>query len=167
MSIEFDMLYGALNSLSIDGNVTEKTKDLFSHPSPSSVLEFSTPTLLGNGIGNSIKEEDNVEPYLYYSTSAVVGNRVGNTIIEEESMLPILEEEQLVLDFWEVPIMSPNILELFLQFYNQNFNGINDIDAYPILQNECDEKYALSPFDTEFATENFSWIDDVLNFTTS
>ncbi|KAK9996449.1 hypothetical protein SO802_021135 [Lithocarpus litseifolius] len=81
MSTEFDALYGDLNSLSIDGNVTEETKGLFSHPSPSSVLEFSTPTLLGNGI--------------------------GNTIIEEGSVFPIFEEEQSVLDFWEVPIMSP------------------------------------------------------------
>ena len=69
--------------------MTEETKGLFSHPSPSSVLEFSTPTLLGNGIGNSIKEEDNVGPYLYY-TSALVGNG---------SVFPIFEEEQSVLDF--------------------------------------------------------------------
>ena len=113
MSTEFAALYGDLNSLSIDGNVTEETKGLFSHPSPSSVLEFSTPTLLGNGIGNSIKEEDNVEPYLYY-ISALVGNEIGNTIIEEGSVFPIFEEEQSVLDFWLVPIISPYILELFL-----------------------------------------------------
>ena len=86
---------------------------------------------------------------------------------EEGSVFPIFEEEQSVLDFWQVPIMSPYILELFPQFDNQNFNGINDIDAYPMLQDECGEEYALPPFDIEFTTENFSWIDDVLNFTSS
>ena len=102
------------NSLSTDGNDTEETKGLFSHPSPSSVLEVSTPALLGNGIGNSIKEEDNVELFLHNSISALLGNGIGNTIIEEGSVFPIFEEEQSVLDFWQVPIMSPYILELFL-----------------------------------------------------
>jgi len=86
---------------------------------------------------------------------------------KEGSVFPIFEEEQSVLDFWQVPIISPYILELFPQFDNQNFNGINDIDAYPMLQDECGEEYALLSFDIEFTTENFSWIDYVLNFTSS
>ena len=60
-----------------------------------------------------------------------------------------------------------NCVQQFPQFDNQNFNGINDIDAYPMLEDECGEEYALPPFDIEFTTENFSRIDDVLNFTSS
>ncbi|XP_050257077.1 ethylene-responsive transcription factor ERF118-like [Quercus robur] len=149
------------NSLSTDGNDTEETKGVFSHPSsPSSVLEVSTPALLGNGIGNSIKEEDNVELFLHNSISALLGNGIGNTIIEEGSVFPILEEEQSVLDFCEAPITSPSILELFPQFDNQNFNAIyiNDIDVYPMLEDEWGKDYDLPPIDIEFATEDFSWM---------
>ena len=129
------------NSLLTDVNAMSKEcKDLFSHPSsPSSVLEVSTPALLGNGIGNSIKEEDNVEPILYSSTSALVGNRVGNSNKEEGSVDPNLKEEQSFLDF------------------------VDDIDAYPTLGDECGEEYALPPFNIEFAVGDFSWIDEVLD----
>ncbi|KAL4633219.1 hypothetical protein ACB092_04G106700 [Castanea dentata] len=145
------------SSSSTDGNDKEETKGLYSHPSsPSSVLEVSTPALLGNGIGNSNKEEDNVEQFLHNSISALL----GNTIIEEGSVFPILEEEQSILDFWEAPIISPSILELFPQFDNQNFNAIyiKDIDAYPMLEDEWGKDYDLPPVDIEFATEEFSWM---------
>ena len=149
------------NSLSTDGNDREETKGLFSHPSsPSSVLEVSTPALLGNGIGNSIKEEDNVELFRHNSISALLVNGIGNTIIEEGTVFPILEEEQSVLDFCEAPITSPSILELFPQCDNQNFNAIyiNDIDVYPMVEDEWGEDYDLPPIDIEFATEDFSWM---------
>ena len=145
------------NSLSTDGNVKEDTKGLFSHPSPSSVLEVST--LLGNGIGNSIKEEDNVEPYLYESTSAIVSNGIGNTIIEEGSEFLILEEEKSVLDLWEVPIMSPSTQEFISQFGMSDFCGIDDIVAYPMPQDECEP-----PDESELTAEDIAWIDGVLNF---
>ena len=145
------------NSSSTDGNVKEETEGLFSHPSPSSVLEVST--LLGNGIGNSIKEEDNVEPYLYESTSAIVSNGIGNTIIEEGSEFLILEEEKSVLDLWEVPIMSPSTQEFISQFGMSDFCGIDDIVAYPMPQDECEP-----PDESELTAEDIAWIDGVLNF---
>ncbi|KAL4633216.1 hypothetical protein ACB092_04G106400 [Castanea dentata] len=147
------------NSLLTDGNVKEETEGLFSHSSPSSVLEVYTPALLGNGIGNSIKEEDNVEPYLYDSTSALVGNEIGNAIIEEGSEFPILEEEQSVLDLWEVPIMSPSSQEFISQFGMSDFYGIDDIVAYPMPQDEREP-----PDESELTAEDIAWIDGVLNF---
>ncbi|KAF3944945.1 hypothetical protein CMV_028638 [Castanea mollissima] len=141
------------NSLSTDGNVKEETEGLFSHPSPSSVLEVYTPALLGNGIG------DNVEPYLYDSTSALVGNGIGNAIIEEGSEFPILEKEQSVLDLWEVPIMSPSSQEFISQFGMSDFCGIDDIVAYPMPQDECEP-----PDESELTAEDIAWIDGVLNF---
>ncbi|KAK9996453.1 hypothetical protein SO802_021139 [Lithocarpus litseifolius] len=147
------------NSLSTDGNVTEESEGLFSHPSPSSVLEVCTPALPGNGIGNSIKEEDKVEPYQHDCTSALVGNGIGNAIIEEGSVYPILEEEQSVLDLWEVPIMSPSTQEFISRFGMSDFCGIDDIVAYPMPQDECEP-----PDESELTAEDIAWIDGVLNF---
>ncbi|KAL4633215.1 hypothetical protein ACB092_04G106300 [Castanea dentata] len=119
-SLEFERLQWLeknKNSLSTNVNaISEECKDLFSNPiSPSSVLEVSTPAILGNGLGYSIKEEGSVDANL--------------------------EEEQSFLDF------------------------MDDIDAYPTLGDECGDLYALPPFDFEFATRDFSWIDKVLNLT--
>ncbi|GMY33934.1 ethylene-responsive transcription factor ERF118-like [Fagus crenata] len=190
------------NSLLTDQNAIpeEETKDLFSHPSPSSLLEVSTSArfvngiensineeanvepilnvsisaILSDGIDNSIKEEANVEPILDVSTSAVLGNGIENSNKEEGSVEPILEEEQSILSLWEVPIIMPPLYsqesmsghEGYLQlgnYFEQDFNGINEIDAYPMLDIESGDAFALPSPDTDFADEDFSWIDDVLN----
>ena len=190
-----------LNALLIDENVIpEETQDSFSHASPSSVLEVSsTSTLFGNGIENSIQEKANVEvePILDVYTSALLGNGIENSIkggnvepilnfftsalqghgivnsIKEGSVEPILEEEQSVLNLWEVPIMPTlNSQEFILEYegyshlwndFEQDFNRINYIDASPMLEVECCETCALPSFDIDFVDEDFSWIDEALN----
>ncbi|GMY15337.1 ethylene-responsive transcription factor ERF118-like [Fagus crenata] len=136
------------------------------------ILDVYTSALLGNGIENSIKG-GNVEPILNFFTSALQGHGIVNSIIKEGSVEPILEEEQSVLNLWEVPIMPPLNSQEFISEYEgyshlwndfeQDFNGINYIDASPMLEVECCETCALPSFDIDFADEDFFWIDEALN----
>ena len=135
------------------------------------ILDVYTSALLGNGIENSIKG-GNVEPILNFFTSALQGHGIVNSI-KEGSVEPILEEEQSVLNLWEVPIMPPLNSQEFISEYEgyshlwndfeQDFNRINYIDASPMLEVECCETCALPSFDIDFVDEDFSWIDEALN----
>ena len=168
-SLEFERLQSLekkKNSLSTDVNaISEECKDLFSYPiSPSSVLEVSTPAILGNGIGYSIKEESSEEPIQYGSTAALVGNGIGYSIKEENNEEPIQygSTAALVGNGIGNSIKEGNV-DTNLEEEQSFLDFMDDIDDYPTLGDEGGEEYALPPFDFEFATGDFSWIDKVLN----
>lgn len=137
------------NSLSADRPaMPEENQDLFSHSSPSSVLDVSTSTLLGCGTGNLLKEEGNVEPAL-----------------EEQSVLDMLEVRQ-------VPFVATlDSQELILgydysAFGNDSirlFDGSNDIDGYPMCTVEYGVACELPSLDMEFAKQDLSWVEETLN----
>lgn len=157
---------------------SEDTNGLFSHPSPSSVLEISGSASIGSG--NSVKEEDNAvkndkEEQLI---SAVTGPADSISIIEEDNSM---EEEKVPVpaaesssssSLLEEPLVFPAFSDdlnlrfddtLFANNFEEYFNDLNDMEGLTMYDFEEDgTTNGLPNFDFEMDKE-FSWVDETLN----
>uniref|UniRef100_A0A2P2Q6V3 Uncharacterized protein MANES_S034200 n=1 Tax=Rhizophora mucronata TaxID=61149 RepID=A0A2P2Q6V3_RHIMU len=80
------------------GLVSGESSNLFSHPSPSSVLDVSTMTTLGHGVESSIEEESNVDKIIEDSN---VGMEM-NEFKMEKMVLDGSADGQSSSNMWEV-----------------------------------------------------------------
>lgn len=148
--------------------VSEETKDIFSHPSPSSVLDVTKSASLANAFGDKIKEENGVEEEFVKECNVEKAARRECNYEDEQSISYLLE----------VPDLSPSMSEdlgdfgfedMFKQFqddYGQfygihNQNYIEDSCVFEDLGNGEVINY-LS--DIEPNLEDFAWADGTLNF---
>lgn len=139
-----------MNSLPTDHPAKwEEKPNLFSHPSPSSVLDVSTLALLGSGTGNPIKEEGNVEPLLEGEESVLA-------LLEVPAVQPLECTQELKLDSYDCSLF-------FGDDFIGDFNCRNDLDVYPEYEVEHGLACDLPFLDIDFANQDFSWIDETLN----
>nr|APQ47345.1 AP2/ERF domain-containing transcription factor [Vernicia montana]APQ47427.1 AP2/ERF domain-containing transcription factor [Vernicia fordii] len=87
------------NSSVVSKAVTEESSDLFSHPSPSSVLDVSTTTSHSHGVESSIKEEEKER-----KVEMTVKEWATREMVEDS-----FEERQSISDLWEEPMLSPSV----------------------------------------------------------
>ncbi|XP_062159590.1 ethylene-responsive transcription factor ERF118-like [Alnus glutinosa] len=110
-----------------------ETQNSFHRPSPSSVLDVSTPAPVSDGTGNSNKEEGNVEP-----------------ILEEELVLvQPLESREIGPGYDQYSLLGND--------FERNFN---DINGYGMCGFEYGEAGDLPSLDIDFADQEFSWIEE-------
>ncbi|KAG6675677.1 hypothetical protein I3842_15G115300 [Carya illinoinensis] len=137
-----------MNSLSTDHPAMwEEKPNLFSHPSPSSVLDVSASSLLGSGTRNPIKEEDNVEPLLEGEKSVLA-------LLEVPLVRPLESTQELKLGCYSYDCL------IFGDDFIRDFDCRNDIDIYPEYEVEHDLACDLPYLDIDFAKQDFSWIDE-------
>lgn len=145
---------------------SEETNGLFSHPSPSSVLEISRSASIGSG--NSVKEDDNAmrndkeeQPILSFTGPA-------SSITEDNAM----EEDKVpAASLLEEPLFFPPFnQELNLGFDDNSLFGNNfeeffddlDMEGLPMCGFEDGATNGLPNFDFELDKE-FAWVDETLN----
>ncbi|KAG5536213.1 hypothetical protein RHGRI_023858 [Rhododendron griersonianum] len=189
--LEFEMKILAERVENVNPCVSEETNYLYSHPSPSSVLDVST-TCITNGIGNSTNEENNLiksvvkkeanlvqiveeEPPI----SAFLGGSIFSPPVGQElefcfnsELLPIYDFEQApISEILEYLSISP-LLDLGFESnllccndIGQFFNGqghVVDV-GYPICEVQDGEGIGVHDFDFELDEEERAWVDEALN----
>lgn len=103
------------SSLNDSKAVPEQSGDIFSHPSPSSVLDVSNTSSQVHGVESSIKEE--------ISLQKAVKECSSENFVED-----YFTEDLSISKFWDEPLLSPSI--------SQDFLGI---DCYPEFGNDFEK----------------------------
>ncbi|XP_044476704.1 ethylene-responsive transcription factor ERF117 [Mangifera indica] len=144
----------------------EDSKDQFSHPSPSSVLDVTTSASLTNPFGDQIKEENVYEKF------------VKECNLEKAARGEFCYEyEQSVSYLLEVPELSQKIADDLGDFsFNDIFKrGEDDYDQFSAVhnQNYLEDSCVLEDLgngevinnlsDMEPSLEDFAWADGALN----
>lgn len=137
--------------------VSEESNGLFSHPSPSSVLDVSTTTSVGRGVESSIKEESNME--------VVVEECHVDKMVGDGS-----QEVQSIADLWVEPMLSPSVHELlggdyFSQFGNDSglfFDG----EYFPMEENSGVVDFPMDGLMDlpNIELETLAFVEETLNF---
>ncbi|KAJ4827008.1 hypothetical protein Tsubulata_046509 [Turnera subulata] len=130
---EFETMMGVERSknlpvVSISKAVSEESDGLFSHPSPSSVLDVSTASSFGHGIGSLSNEESN-------TTCDVKEQNVVDKMVDDS-----LEVEQSISDLLDEPMLSPTVSQELLRGdycspiwsdFQTFFDGVNGGEVFP------------------------------------
>ncbi|XP_038894948.1 ethylene-responsive transcription factor CRF6-like [Benincasa hispida] len=149
---------------------------MFSHPSPSSVLDLCTGSLCSNGLKNVIEEfnVDHTKEHTITEKCMVVLDGVEDMLEsiykEEQSISNILEETPMPM---AMPIPPLDDRELDFQVLEDNALICNDFDQLSDDMNYIDNctlynienslgALDLPPMDIEFDKE-FSWFDETLS----
>ncbi|GMN56716.1 hypothetical protein TIFTF001_025827 [Ficus carica] len=145
-------------SLNLSETGTEDTKSLFSHPSPSSVLDMTSAASNGgvDPIDNLKKDESSV---------GIVESDHGQAQILdslEEPLVSPLAKEEFKLGFEEKNPLFGN------DFVNHFFDGADLVsDDYAVCGYEnCGEAGNLLPLpsiDFDFEKQGLAWVDETLN----
>ncbi|KAA8542700.1 hypothetical protein F0562_023801 [Nyssa sinensis] len=156
----------------------EDTDVLYSHPSPSSVLDISTSIV--NGPATAIKEEGNAikfaeeeqgnsglleDPLVPFSVS-----QDFNLCFEDNLLFGNDLEQQPCLGFLEDPLASPSVGQqlnlrfeensLFSNDLGQFFEGLNHVNVCEFENGEADD---LLEFNFELDKDELAWIGEAAN----
>ncbi|KAJ0106372.1 hypothetical protein Patl1_19104 [Pistacia atlantica] len=148
--------------------MSEETKDTFSHPSPSSVLDVTTSASLANAFGDRIKEENGI------GEEFVKGCNVEKAARRECNY----EDEQSISYLLKVPDLSPSMSEdlgdfgfedMFKQCQDDygQFYGVpnqNYIEDSCVVEDLGNGVVISNLFDIEPSLEDFAWADGTLSF---
>lgn len=163
-----------IRSLVDDTAESEEIVAMFSHPSPSSVLDLCTGSLCSNGLKNAI-EEFNVDQTMKHTITEKcmvvldgVEDMLESIYKDEQSISNILEETRMPM-----PIPPLHACELDFQVLEDNALICNDFDQLSDDINYIDDctlynienslgALDLPPMDIEFDKE-FSWFDETLS----
>lgn len=188
--LEFERIIAAERGENLNPCVSEETNCLYSHPSPSSVLDVST-TCIVNGIGSSNNEENNLiksvvkeEADLVQSVeeeppiSTFLGDLIFSPPISQElglgygsDLLPTYDYEQTpISEILEYPSISP-LLDLGFESNSlcfndieQFFEGRGEVDMdFPICEFQNGEGNDVPDVDFELDKEELAWVDEALN----
>lgn len=137
---------------------SKETECVFSHPSPSSVLDISSAASHGMEIEKSVKEECNVE--------FLAGE--GCVYVE-----PCREEEPTISDLFkekmELPLASQEFglgfseYSIFENDFDNFFDGVDPMDDYQVCKEENGEAMNLPSLDFDFGKQSLAWLDESLN----
>ncbi|KAF3438554.1 hypothetical protein FNV43_RR21317 [Rhamnella rubrinervis] len=151
------------DSLSMDSAIgaaaSKETESVFSHPSPSSVLEISSAASHGMEIEKSVKEERNVEflagsGYVYVEPCC--GKEQSISDLFKEKMESPLASQEFGLGFGGYSMFENNDFDNF-------FDGVDPMDDYQICKEENGEAVNLPSLDFDFGKQSLSWLDESLN----
>lgn len=161
-----------IRSLVVDTAESKETMSMFSHPSPSSVLDLSTGSSCSNGL-KSVKQfnvDQTMEEHSVTDECMVMLDGVEDMLesiykdepsisdILDETPMPILPFDSRELDF---QVFDDNVLICsdFDRLYN-DMNYVEDCTLYDI-ENSLGV-LDLPPMEIEFDKE-FSWFDETLS----
>lgn len=136
---------------------SKETENVFSLPSPSSVLDISSAAPHGNEFEKSIKEEYNVE---FDSGEGYMESFYG----EEQSISDLLEEPAAVLPLSRQEVnfgFGENTL--FENNFDNFLDGIDTMDDYLLCNEENGEAVNLPSLDFDFGKQSLAWLDESLN----
>uniref|UniRef100_A0A5B7A164 Uncharacterized protein n=1 Tax=Davidia involucrata TaxID=16924 RepID=A0A5B7A164_DAVIN len=163
-------------------SASEETNVLYSHPSPSSVLDISTTSIV-NGLAFAIKEEENAikiaeeEPPI---PGFLEDHLIPPSLCQEfnlcfEDNFPFANdlEQQSILGFLDDPLASPSIgQELNLGFeenslygndLGQFFEGLDHVDMdNTMCEFENWEANVLPGYEFELGKDELAWIDEAI-----
>lgn len=176
--IEIDRM---LNSINMRNNlnvacssVSEETNVLYSHPSPSSVLDVSTSIPTVDDSSNPIKETVTTTMQIADGPRKIVKEQPIVEFLKDPLILFGYDfEEQPISELFEAPFVSPSICrELNLGFeenlqhddnVGQFFNDLKDVDIEISMQElKNDGENHKLEFDFKLDEEAFGWLDDIL-----
>ncbi|KAL0535590.1 hypothetical protein IC582_029927 [Cucumis melo] len=166
-----------IKSLVDDTAESEEIIAMFSHPSPSSVLDLCTGSLCSNGLKNVIEEfnVDQTREHTITKKSKAVLDGVENMLEyicnDEQHISNILEEAPM--SSMRMPIPPLDAREMNFQVLEDNAMICNDFDQLSNDMNYIDNctlynienslgAIDLPPMDIEFDKE-FSWFDETLS----
>ncbi|XP_015883014.1 ethylene-responsive transcription factor CRF1 [Ziziphus jujuba] len=137
----------------------KETENVFSLPSPSSVLDISSAAPHGSKREMSIKKECNVE------FDPAEGGYMEPFNGEEQSIPDLLEEpvaltlssHELNFGFGENALFEIN--------FDKIFDDIDTIADYPLCNEENVEAVNLPSLDFDFGKQSLAWLDESLNVT--
>lgn len=125
---------------------SKDTESLFSHPSPSSVLDISSSASHGIESEISVKEECNWESYR-----------------EEDQSISDLFEEPMALSFVSQEIGLGFGNSMFENDFNNFFDCVDSMNDYQVCKEENGEAVNLPSLDFDFGKQSLSWLDETLN----
>lgn len=145
---------------------SEETNGLFSHPSPSSVLEISRSASIGSG--NSVKEDDNAmrndkEEQPISSLTGPASSITEDNAMEEDKVpaASLLEEPLFFPPFNQELNLGFDDNSLFGNNFEEFFDDL-DLEGLPMCGFEDDATNGLPNFDFELDKE-LAWVDETLN----
>lgn len=125
---------------------SKDTESLFSHPSPSSVLDISSSASHGIESENSVKEECNWESYR-----------------EEDQSISDLFEEPMAQSFVSQEIGLGFENSMFENDFDNFFDCVDSMNDYQVCKEENGEAVNLPSLDFDFGKQSLSWVDETLN----
>ncbi|XP_044467143.1 ethylene-responsive transcription factor ERF117-like isoform X2 [Mangifera indica] len=148
--------------IELEKNRNLSTDDVFSHPSPLSVLDVTASASLANAFGDRIKDESGFEEeFMKECNMEKAASRQSN-----------YEDEQSVSYLLEVPGLSPSASEdlgnyafedMFREFQH-GYGQFNIEDSACVLGDLGNGAVINHLSDIEPCPDDFAWADGILNF---